>query len=245
MCRGGSISCLLAAAAISVTGCVDADNATPSSLGTAPNPVVAAPKAGTTASVAPTGVGGTIAPTTTPATTTPATTIPTTTPTTTPSGVAGMAAGGAGGSAVAGGAGGSAGAGGAKAGSGGAGGAAGAAAGGAGGAGGSGGGATAPKFGTDVYPILMSKCAACHGASGGLMLGSKDAAYMNLMANSTTCSGMKRVVPNMPDMSVVVQAIKGAGCRMNRRMPPAPGAMLDAASVTKITDWIMGGAKND
>lgn len=148
------------------------------------------------------------------------------------------AAGGSGGAPAAGGAGGGT-AGRAAGGSGGA-----PAAGGAGGAAGGGAMATGPKF-SEVYPILMMRCAGCHGSAGGLMLGSKDAAHTALMANSTTCMGMKRVVPNMPEMSMLIQALKGMGCRMGRPMPPMPMPMLSEADVKKISDWIAGGAKND
>jgi len=94
--------------------------------------------------------------------------------------------------------------------------------------------------------ILMPKCGGCHGAAGGLMLAMKDAAYTALMANATggMCSGMKRVVPNMPDTSVLLMALKKSGCRMSSmQMPPA--GMLPATDIKMVEDWIKAGAMNN
>jgi hypothetical protein len=116
--------------------------------------------------------------------------------------------------------------------------------------GGAGGGAaTGPKF-SEIHTLLMGKCAMCHmGSLGGLMIGAdKNATYMSLTSSSSTmgmCMGMKRVVPNMPDSSVLVQAIKAMGCRSGMPMPPPPGTMLSADDAKKVSDWIAAGAKND
>jgi len=244
MCRGGLISLGVLAAAIALVACVDADNTTPTT--TAP-PLPAMTGGGSTAPRG--GAGG--------ASVTPSPGVAGMTASPPPVSTGGMpstpvaaagasapSAGGTGGSGGVGGA--SGGMGGSRAGAGGmmATSGSGGASGGAGGAAG-GGAATGPKF-SEVYPILMMRCAACHGAAGGVMLATKDAAYTSLMGMGAAgmCMGMKRVVAGNPDMSVLIQAVKGTGCRMGRPMPPG-GAMLSADDVKKLSDWIMAGAKND
>jgi hypothetical protein len=228
MCRGGLISGLMLAAFVGLGACVDADDAQPV---TGVVPVMTGPVAGAAGAGGPPrgGAGG-------------ATTPPTTgtggmaaMPPRPPMGGAGMmpmamAGMGAGGSAAGG------------AGGGPAGGAGGAPAAG-GGAGGGGAAAAGPTF-SDVYSmVLMPRCMGCHGMAGGLSLATKDGAFTALMADSSTCMGMKRVTPGMPAMSALIAAMRGTGCRMGRPMPPM-GALPDA-DIKRVEDWITAGAMNN
>lgn len=237
MCRGGLTTWVLASAAIALVACVDADNAPPGT-GIAMGPTLGAgisggPKAGSTggATTPPPVVSGGIAGMTPP-------------PPVSTGGIQGLppvagsgpVVGTAGGGAAGGGA--TAGGGAPKAGAGG-GGAAG------GGAAGGGGTATGAKF-SEVFPILMMKCAGCHGALGGIMFTNKDMAYTTLTTSMGTgmCSTLKKVEAGKPDMSELVHILKGDGCRMGKPMPPA-GAPVSADDQAKIASWIMAGAKND
>jgi hypothetical protein len=105
--------------------------------------------------------------------------------------------------------------------------------------------ATGPTF-TMVHSMLMMRCGGCHGAAGMLMLGAKDAAYTALMADAAGmgCSGMKRVAPGMPAMSVLVMALKMNGCRMTATRMPPTGALPDA-DIKMVEDWITAGAMNN
>lgn len=148
------------------------------------------------------------------------------------------------------------GAGGAAAGMGGAagGGRGGAGAGGMGGAaagmgGAAGGGNTNAATFTQVYGLIMAGCG-CHitGSSGGLAMPNKNAAYMNLVgANSSACSGQKRVVANDPNTSVLVHAIdrtKIGNCTPPA-MPAGGMAKWSQADIDKVKSWVMAGAMNN
>jgi hypothetical protein len=106
--------------------------------------------------------------------------------------------------------------------------------------------ATGPTFTMVHAMVLMPKCSGCHGPAGGLMLAMKDAAYTALMANATgaSCSTMKRVVPNMPEMSVLVMALKKNGCRMMAMQMPPAGPLPDT-DIKMVEDWIKAGAMNN
>jgi hypothetical protein len=118
------------------------------------------------------------------------------------------------------------------------------------GSGGGGGGSSAggATF-TQVYGILMAGCS-CHisGAQGGLSLSSKMTAYTNLVgANSTACSGQKRVVASNPDSSVLVHAVERtmlSTCRVPA-MPANGAPKLSQANLDTIRGWVMAGAMND
>jgi hypothetical protein len=230
MCRGGLISGILLATTIGLVGCVDADSTPPS---TSPSPVA---MAGATAA----GSGGARAPAGGTSGAAGSSMMAAAGRPPTAMGTAGSGPSGTGGAA----AGSGAGAGGRA---GGAGGAAGGAGGAAGGAAGGGGGmmAAGPTF-TEIYmSVLMPMCAGCHGALQPIM-NTKDAAFMNLTTGmgSGMCSMNDRVAAGMPDMSVLVMALKGEGCRMGRPMPPA-GGMVSADNIAKVEAWIMAGAMNN
>jgi hypothetical protein len=116
-----------------------------------------------------------------------------------------------------------------------------------GGAGAAGGGAAATTF-TQVYGLIMTGCG-CHvsGTSGGLSMANKMSAYMNLVgANSTACSGQKRVVANDPTNSVFFHSIERTmlgSCNVPQM--PAGGAKMAQADIDKVKAWIMAGAMNN
>lgn len=83
----------------------------------------------------------------------------------------------------------------------------------------------------EVQAIFTRSCAACHGSSGGLNLGS----HASVMAGA---AGRAVVVPGNPEGSRLVQVISGTRPRM-----PVGGPPLPASDVKKISDWIKGGAK--
>lgn len=162
------------------------------------------------------------------------------------SGAAGSTAGASGSMGMAAGAGGSGGMGGRGGAGGGAAGAAGAAGGGMAGAAGGGGAATATF--TQVYGLIMAGCS-CHvsGSSGGLSMANKMTAYTNLVgANSTACSGQKRVVANDPTNSVLFHSIERTmlgSCNVPQM--PAGGTKWSQADIDKVKAWIMAGAMNN
>jgi hypothetical protein len=103
----------------------------------------------------------------------------------------------------------------------------------------------APSWSEDVYPILMSRCAGCHGAAGGLALGGGAAAAYDQLVDvdaRADCEPMVRIAPGDPDQSVLFRKISGATC--GPRMP-AGGAPLDAAQIETIRAWIAAGAMED
>jgi hypothetical protein len=174
-------------------------------------------------------------------------------------GTAGMTAGTAGASGSGGG-----GAGGTSGGTGGNGGAGGGM-GGAGGAGNPDGGSGAIlSFATDIYPFIKTQCTPCHITNIDGMLSMKDAttAYTNLVGTTMgvaaktnlTCTMLsaakKRVVPGDPAHSYIYiktsmtnAALMPAGCQPAMPEMPQSTLTLTTDQVTKIHDWIMGGAK--
>lgn len=109
-----------------------------------------------------------------------------------------------------------------------------------------------------IYPeIIMARgCAQgaqCHGGAGGMLtLSDADTAYaalvdvmaMGVLPGFTNCSesGLKRVVPNDPDMSLLVQKL--AGTQMcGLQMPPGgPASLIPAEQLEQVKMWIAGGA---
>jgi hypothetical protein len=135
---------------------------------------------------------------------------------------------------------------------------------GAGGMGGTGGMAPTgdPTWSAIYSEIIMAKgCsqgAQCHGGSGGmLMMADADSAYTALfdvmamgvlpLPGFENCneSGLKRVAPNDPDMSLLVQKLAGTQtCGM--QMPPGgPASLIPAAQLEQVRMWIAAGALKD
>jgi hypothetical protein len=115
-------------------------------------------------------------------------------------------------------------------------------------AGAAGGGMAGATTFTQVYAIVMTGCG-CHvtGTSGGLSMANKMSAYMNLVgANSTACSGQKRVVANDPAASVFFHSVDRTmlgSCNVPQM--PQGGAKLGQADIDKVKAWIMAGAMNN
>ena len=106
----------------------------------------------------------------------------------------------------------------------------------------------APSWSEDVYPIFMSRCAGCHGMSGGLSFGGgASAAYdrlVNADATHNDCMpATDRVEPGSPDQSVLFLKISGTSC--GGRMPAGGAPPLDAAQIETIRAWIAAGAMED
>jgi Common central domain of tyrosinase len=103
----------------------------------------------------------------------------------------------------------------------------------------------APTF-TRLYDgIMMDNCVPCHGA-GIVAFQTKQEAYDSLVGADVVeyCPGEKRVVPGDPATSVLIQALKGEGCRLGRPMPPV-GTRLSDADIERFSAWVRAGAKND
>jgi hypothetical protein len=114
-----------------------------------------------------------------------------------------------------------------------------------------------PTTFTQVYDgIISQRCAPCHTATGGigitmgqLDMTSKMAAFMNLVnvpAAGVACAGQgTRVVPGMPDMSILYLKISHddpspCGSKMPLGLPPIPMDEEDT-----IESWILAGAPNN
>lgn len=183
-------------------------------------------------------------------------------------GSAGLGAGSAGSAAATGsaGPGAAAGSGAATAGSGAAGSGSGAATAGSGAAGsGSAAPSTGPTFTRVWTEVLMIKgCSGeyCHGSGmGGLMLKNKQGAYdalVNVAAAGPACAakGGKRVVPGMPDASLLLDKLSHTTPSCGDMMPVgaklapnclsmSPPVCTTEAEIGLVRDWILAGAKND
>jgi len=138
---------------------------------------------------------------------------------------------------------------------------------GGGGTGGVGGGGTGGTGGmppsgdptwSAIYPeIIMAKgCAQgaqCHGGAGGMLnMSDADMAYtalfdvmaMGVLPGFTNCSesGLKRVVPNDPDMSLLVQKLAGTQTCGLQMPPGGPASLIPAAQLEQVRMWIANGA---
>ena len=87
----------------------------------------------------------------------------------------------------------------------------------------------------------------CHDAvmpQEGLDLTS-SASYAELVDKaSAQCPSTKLVEPGMPERSYLVAKLQGSGaCFMGSRMPKPP-AMMTAAEIQQVRDWIFNGATN-
>lgn len=99
----------------------------------------------------------------------------------------------------------------------------------------------------------------CHGSgnlTGGLDMSDRAKTYMELVnidaaskalmpANKPDCvdSKMKRVVPGMPDASLIMDKITKMKPVCGQPMPPT--GMIDAAKIEQVRMWIAMGAKDD
>jgi cytochrome c553 len=93
--------------------------------------------------------------------------------------------------------------------------------------------ADADYFETKIRPLLIAKCAECHGADkqkGGLRLDSRDAALRGGDSGAA-------FEPGKPDDSRLIEAI---GYRTDLKMPPK--SKLSDIEIAHLTDWVKRGA---
>jgi hypothetical protein len=104
---------------------------------------------------------------------------------------------------------------------------------------------------TRVFAIFQETCGTtCHGntARGGLNMSTKSMAFTELTSPGNaegTCMGnnRKRVVPLMPEMSLLIKKLEGTqDC--GQRMPEGRAA-LSAAQIGEVRSWISAGAMNN
>jgi hypothetical protein len=95
------------------------------------------------------------------------------------------------------------------------------------------------QFGTDIRPIFVEHCVACHGGvkqAGGLSLVYEE----NVLAGGD--SGQPAVVPGDVDASYLIERVTSSD--VDSRMPPADhGPALSAEEVDRLKRWIQSGAK--
>jgi hypothetical protein len=132
--------------------------------------------------------------------------------------------------------------------------------GGSGGSSGAGGtGATSnPATFSDVYSIIhCGGCTLCHGGQANLSFtDGKSAAYEALVGSDPLgkpaatategggmCAGQRRVVPGMPDQSLLLAKVAGTQT-CGTPMPPS-GATFTATQLERIRSWIVAGAKKN
>jgi hypothetical protein len=133
-----------------------------------------------------------------------------------------------------------------------------------GGAGGAGMGGTGgvPPTGDPTWTAIYSEIivakgcaqgAQCHGGAGGmLMMADADAAYaalydvmaMGTLPGFTNCSesGLKRIVPSDPDMSLLVHKLAGTQTCGLQMPPGGPAVLISAQQLEQVRTWIAGGA---
>lgn len=106
-------------------------------------------------------------------------------------------------------------------------------------------------FRHDVVPILKQNCGVtgCHlgvGAQLGLDLSRAARAYNGLVnVASAQCPTAARVAPFAPEDSYLIAKLRGTGtCFSGGRMPLDKPA-LAPGSIRTITNWVLGGARND
>jgi len=96
--------------------------------------------------------------------------------------------------------------------------------------------------------MIMAGCA-CHlTGTGALDMSTKMIAYTNLVGvDSRSCTGVKRVVANQPEQSVLYLAVThtSQGSCMPPVMPAGGMTMWDQEKLDKLKAWINAGAKND
>jgi hypothetical protein len=111
-----------------------------------------------------------------------------------------------------------------------------------------------PTYAAHIQPIWTANCTGCHNSStgtrGGLNLdeGQSYASLVNRNAAGAPCgpTGLKRVVPNQPDESLLVLKL-GNTPPCGDRMPLDNQTYFDTnpGLVTRIRSWILAGALNN
>jgi hypothetical protein len=98
------------------------------------------------------------------------------------------------------------------------------------------------SFSSQIQPIFNSQCTNCHGGSGGLTI-TAGASYNNMVNvdAQSSCTSLKRVLPNNANNSVLYRKVSGTTC--GNRMPG--GVPMNADEIALIQDWINQGANNN
>lgn len=97
-------------------------------------------------------------------------------------------------------------------------------------------------FSSQIQPIFNSSCVICHGSNGGLNLAA-NVSFSNLInvQAQSSCTSLKRVLPNNAGNSVLYRKISGSSC--GTRMPS--GSSLSSGDIALIRDRINQGALNN
>jgi len=91
----------------------------------------------------------------------------------------------------------------------------------------------------------------CHGGSAGnLLMSSAAQAYSNLVnapASGVSCSGsgLKRVLPNQPDSSLLLDKISHATPACGTVMRPGTVVTVPQSLIDQVRAWILAGARNN
>ena len=98
-----------------------------------------------------------------------------------------------------------------------------------------------PQFTRDIRPILLGRCAKCHGVDeetreSGLRFDRRESATTELD------SGAIAIVPGKPDESEVIARVT-ADDEFTRMPPPGSGEPLTPAEVDTLRRWIAAGAE--
>lgn len=109
-----------------------------------------------------------------------------------------------------------------------------------------------PQYARDIQPI-WGVCTGCHNSStgtrGGLNLdaGKSYASLVNVSAVGCGPTAPKRVVPNQPDDSLLIQKISNDTPSCGSRMPQNNPSYFDdnPGELTRIRSWILAGAPNN
>jgi hypothetical protein len=97
------------------------------------------------------------------------------------------------------------------------------------------------SFAKDIAPILVANCTQCHsGDRPGLTKGKLDLSTFDSLKKGTP--DHKVVTPGKPEESSLVLRIKG---EETPQMPQGGNSALAAAAISKIEQWVKGGALLD
>lgn len=108
-----------------------------------------------------------------------------------------------------------------------------------------------PQYARDIQPIWDAQCTSCHVSSrnGALNLDASNsyASLVNVSAVGCGPTAPKRVVPNQPDDSLLIQKISNDPPACGSRMPQSNPSYFDdqPGELTRIRSWILAGAPND